>query len=123
MDKRKEIIDKVSKIPCTFLDENKKSLEVDMVIKEFSLLLTTEIEKEDFSLSSIDKLVDLHFILDFLDSLLKKYKKCYINLGDSITWVKVITCHTEGPHEGQMKIALQMFEESHRWDQHEDADT
>lgn len=72
---------------------------MDVVIKEFNFLVTTEIDREDFSFSSIDKLVDLQIILDIMDSLLKKHKKCCNDLEDSITRVKIITSHTRDPME------------------------
>lgn len=81
--KNKKIVAKISKIPCSFLDKNEKVLDVYAIIKEFNLLITTEVDMEDFNLSSIDKLLDLHFILDFLDSLLKKQKKSCIDQGQS----------------------------------------
>lgn len=107
----KEIVAKIFEIPCVFLNENEKVLDMDEIIKEFILLVIVEVNREDFSLSLIDKLLDLQFILNFLDSLLKKHKKCCIDLEDSITSVKVITDNTQGVDGGQMKNALQKFKE------------
>lgn len=109
--KKEEIVKKVSKIPCVFLDQDGKVLLVDEIIKEFSLLVTIEVDREDFSLSSIDKLVDLQFVLDFLDTILRKNKKCSIDLEDSITRVKIITSNTQGPDGIQTKHAIYKFKE------------
>lgn len=73
--------------------------------------MTTKIDREDFSLSSIDRMVDLLFILYFLDLLLKKHKKCCTDLEDSITRLKIITSHTQGLDGVQMKNVLLNFEE------------
>lgn len=59
VDKKKEIVAKISKIPCAFLDENEKFLDVDEIVKKISLFITVEVDREDFSLYSIDKLLYL----------------------------------------------------------------
>lgn len=93
-DKKKEIFAKISKFPCAFLDENEKVIDVDEIIKEFIFLVISKVDKEDLSLFSIDRLLDLQFILDFLDSLMKKHKNCCTDLEDSIITVKIITRNT-----------------------------
>lgn len=110
-DKGKEIIEKISSLPCIFLDENQKPLHEGVIIKGFSLLIGEEVDKKPFSLSSIDKLVDIQVNLDDLSMLLKKHKKFYMSLEDYITSVKVITSHTKGHDQEQMKVTLQKFEE------------
>lgn len=75
------------------------------------MLIGEEVDRQTFSLSSIDKLIDIQVNLDDIALLLKKHKKCCVNLGDSITWVKVITSHTKGPDQEQMKVVLQKFED------------
>lgn len=57
--KKKEIAAKISEIPCAFLDENDKVFDADEIIKGFNLLVTIEVNREDLSLSSIGKFVDL----------------------------------------------------------------
>lgn len=109
--KGKDIIEKISALPCTFLDENQKPLHEDVIIKQFSLLIGEDVDKQVFSLSSIDKLIEIQINMDDLASLLKKHRKCYMSLVDSITWVKVITSHTKGPYEKQRKVVLKKFEE------------
>lgn len=58
-DKGKEIIEKVSELPCTFLDENQKPLHENVIIKEFNFLIGEEVDKEVLLISSIDKLIDI----------------------------------------------------------------
>lgn len=48
--------------------------------------------------------------MDNLASLLKKLKRCYVILGDSMTQVKVVMSHAQGPDEEQLNIAFQKYE-------------
>lgn len=110
-DKGNDIIENILALPCTFLDENQKPLNEDVLSRSSVCSIGEEVDKEVFSLSSIDKFIEIQINLDDLSSLLKKHKKCHMSLKDSITWVKVITSHTKGTSEEQMKVVLQKFEE------------
>lgn len=49
--REKQIVNKITKFPCIFLDEKQRILHMDAIIKEFSFLVNIEADKEDIFIS------------------------------------------------------------------------
>lgn len=73
-------------------------------------------ERGDFSIASLDKLIEIQSILDNLESILNKSKKELTLLESSITRIKVISDYEAELDDVKIQVSLWKYEEFIRKD-------
>lgn len=97
-------------MPCQLYDKYQKILPNDTIEKEFFAMISQLVDDE-FSLSSFDKLIEIQVNLDDFASILKKAKRTYVKVRDSISHVHAIASSTTVPVKSEMQALLARFKE------------
>lgn len=100
----------ISELPCQSFDIEHKVLPNETVKHEFPTMIYQLVD-DQFSLASFDKLIEIQVNLDNLASFLKKAKRDYVEVEDSISHVHAILNATSRPDKSEMQATLARFEE------------